>query len=69
MAIGAYAMGASRGFVYIRAEYGLAVKRLHIAIEQAYKYGLLGKQLFGTNFDFDVEVRIGAGAFVCGEKA
>jgi NADP-reducing hydrogenase subunit HndC len=68
MAIGAYAMGASRGFVYIRAEYGLAVKRLHIAIEQAYKYGFLGKQLFGTNFDFDVEVRIGAGAFVCGEE-
>ena len=68
MAIGAYAMGANRGFVYIRAEYGLAVKRLHIAIEQAYQYGLLGKQLFGTNFDFDVEVRIGAGAFVCGEE-
>jgi len=68
MTIGAYAMGATRGFVYIRAEYGLAVKRLHIAIEQAYKYGMLGKQLFGTNFDFDVEVRIGAGAFVCGEE-
>jgi NADP-reducing hydrogenase subunit HndC len=68
MTIGAYAMGANRGFVYIRAEYGLAVKRLHIAIEQAYKYGMLGKQLFGTNFDFDVEVRIGAGAFVCGEE-
>ena len=68
MAIGAYAMGASRGFVYIRAEYGLAVKRLHIAIEQAYKYGFLGKQLFGINFDFEVEVRIGAGAFVCGEE-
>ena len=68
MGIGAYAMGSNRGFVYIRAEYGLAVKRLHIAIEQAYKYGLLGKKLFGTNFDFDVEVRIGAGAFVCGEE-
>jgi NADH:ubiquinone oxidoreductase subunit F (NADH-binding)/(2Fe-2S) ferredoxin/Pyruvate/2-oxoacid:ferredoxin oxidoreductase delta subunit len=68
MAIGAYAMGANRGFIYIRAEYGLAVKRLHIAIEQAYKLGLLGKNLFGTGFDFDLEVRIGAGAFVCGEE-
>jgi len=68
MAIGAYAMGAKRGFVYIRAEYGLAVKRLHIAIEQAYKHGLLGKRIFETDFDFDVEVRIGAGAFVCGEE-
>ncbi len=68
MAIGARAMGASRGFIYIRAEYGLAVKRLHIAIEQAYKYGLLGKNLFESGFDFDVEVRIGAGAFVCGEE-
>ncbi|MCG3146949.1 MAG: NADP-reducing hydrogenase subunit HndC [Verrucomicrobiae bacterium] len=68
MAIGAYAMGANRGFIYIRAEYGLAVKRLHIAIEQAYKLGLLGKNLFGTGFDFELEVRIGAGAFVCGEE-
>ncbi|MEI8062912.1 MAG: NADH-quinone oxidoreductase subunit NuoF, partial [Verrucomicrobiota bacterium] len=68
MAIGGYAMGANRGFIYIRAEYGLAVKRLHIAIEQAYKYGLLGKNLFGSGFDFDLEVRIGAGAFVCGEE-
>jgi NADH:ubiquinone oxidoreductase subunit F (NADH-binding)/(2Fe-2S) ferredoxin/Pyruvate/2-oxoacid:ferredoxin oxidoreductase delta subunit len=68
MAIGAYAMGASRGFIYIRAEYGLAVKRLHIAIEQAYKYGLLGKNILEKGFDFDVEVRIGAGAFVCGEE-
>jgi NADP-reducing hydrogenase subunit HndC len=68
MAIGAYAMGANRGFIYIRAEYGLAVKRLHIAIEQAYKAELLGKNLFGAGFDFDLEVRIGAGAFVCGEE-
>ena len=68
MAIGAYAMGANRGFIYIRAEYGLAVKRLHIAIEQAYKYGVIGKNLFGSGFDFDLEVRIGAGAFVCGEE-
>src|ERR1051326_832660 len=68
MAIGAYAMGANRGFIYIRAEYGLAVKRLHIAIEQAYQHGLLGKNIFETGFDFDVEVRIGAGAFVCGEE-
>jgi len=68
MAIGGYAMGATRGFIYIRAEYGLAVKRLHIAIEQAYKVGLLGKNLFESGFDFDIEVRIGAGAFVCGEE-
>ncbi|MCC7519244.1 MAG: NADH-quinone oxidoreductase subunit NuoF [Verrucomicrobiae bacterium] len=68
MAIGAYAMGAHQGYVYIRAEYGLAVKRLHIAIEQAYRLGLLGKNLFETGFDFDLEVRIGAGAFVCGEE-
>jgi NADP-reducing hydrogenase subunit HndC len=68
MAIGAYAMGSNRGFIYIRAEYGLAVKRLHIAIEQAYKYGLLGKNILEKGFDFDIEVRIGAGAFVCGEE-
>jgi NADH:ubiquinone oxidoreductase subunit F (NADH-binding)/(2Fe-2S) ferredoxin/Fe-S-cluster-containing hydrogenase component 2 len=68
MAIGAYAMGSHQGYIYIRAEYGLAVKRLHIAIQQAYQYGLLGKNLFGTGFDFDLEVRIGAGAFVCGEE-
>lgn len=68
MAIGAYAMGANRGFIYIRAEYPLAIKRLHIAIDQAYKYGLLGKNLFESGFDFDLEIRIGAGAFVCGEE-
>ena len=68
MAIGAYAMGANRGFIYIRAEYPLAIKRLNIAIEQAYKHGLLGKNLFDTGYDFDIEIRIGAGAFVCGEE-
>ncbi len=68
MAIGGYAMGANRGFIYIRAEYGLAVKRLYIAIEQAYKYGVLGKNLFESGFNFDLELRIGAGAFVCGEE-
>jgi len=68
MCIGGYATGASRGFIYIRAEYPLAIKRLQIAIDQAYKYGLLGKNLFGTDFSFDIEMRIGAGAFVCGEE-
>jgi len=68
MAIGAYAMGANRGFIYIRAEYPLAIKRLNIAIEQAYQRGLLGKNLFETSYDFDIEIRIGAGAFVCGEE-
>jgi len=68
MAIGGYAMGANRGFIYIRAEYPLAIKRLQIAIEQAYQLGLLGKNLFETSFDFDLELRLGAGAFVCGEE-
>jgi NADH:ubiquinone oxidoreductase subunit F (NADH-binding)/(2Fe-2S) ferredoxin/Pyruvate/2-oxoacid:ferredoxin oxidoreductase delta subunit len=68
MAIGGYAMGATRGFIYIRAEYPLAIKRLQIALKQAYDSGLLGKQLFGSGFDFDLELRIGAGAFVCGEE-
>jgi NADH-quinone oxidoreductase subunit F len=68
MAIGGFAMGANRGFIYIRAEYPLAIKRLQIAIEQAYKNGLLGKNLFEKGFDFDLELRIGAGAFVCGEE-
>jgi NADH-quinone oxidoreductase subunit F len=68
MAIGAYAMGANRGFIYIRAEYPLAIKRLNVAIAQAYQHGLLGKNLFETGFDFDIEIRIGAGAFVCGEE-
>lgn len=68
MAIGGYAMGANNGYIYIRAEYPLAVKRLQIAIQQAYELGLLGKNLFETGFDFDLELRIGAGAFVCGEE-
>jgi NADP-reducing hydrogenase subunit HndC len=68
MAIGGYAMGANRGFVYIRAEYPLAIKRLQIAIQQAYQHGLLGKNILEQGFDFDLEVRIGAGAFVCGEE-
>ena len=68
MAIGAYAMGANRGFIYIRAEYPLAIKRLNVAIAQAYQHGLLGKNLFDTKYDFDIEIRIGAGAFVCGEE-
>ena len=68
MAIGAYAMGANRGFIYIRAEYPLAIKRLNVAIAQAYERGLLGKNLFESGFDFDLEIRIGAGAFVCGEE-
>ncbi|MBE7012892.1 MAG: NADH-quinone oxidoreductase subunit NuoF [Ruminococcaceae bacterium] len=68
MAIAAYAVGADRGFVYIRAEYPIAVKRLTIAIEQAKEYGLLGNNIFGTDFCFDMELRLGAGAFVCGEE-
>ncbi len=68
MIIGAYAIGAEHGYVYIREEYPLAMKRLHIAIDQARKYGLLGKDILGTGFDFDVGVHRGAGAFVCGEE-
>ncbi len=68
MAIAAYAIGADQGFVYIRAEYPIAVKRLQIAINQAKEYGLLGKNIFGTDFNFDLEIRLGAGAFVCGEE-
>ncbi len=68
MAIAAYAVGADRGFVYIRAEYPIAVKRLNIAIEQAREFGLLGENIFGTDFSFDMELRLGAGAFVCGEE-
>ena len=68
MAIAGYAIGASQGYVYIRAEYPIAVQRLEIAIEQAREYGLLGKDIFGTGFDFDLEIRLGAGAFVCGEE-
>ena len=68
MAIAAYAIGANEGYVYVRAEYPIAVHRLSIAIEQAREYGLLGKDIFGTGFDFDMHIRLGAGAFVCGEE-
>ena len=68
MAIGGYAIGASQGYVYVRAEYPLAVERLEWAIKQAYEYGLLGQNILGSEFSFDLEVRLGAGAFVCGEE-
>ena len=68
MAIAAYAVGANQGFIYIRAEYPIAVERLNIAIKQAKEYGLLGNNIFGTDFSFDLELRLGAGAFVCGEE-
>ena len=68
MTICGYAVGATKGFVYVRAEYPIAVKRLQIAIDQAREYGLLGKDIFGSGFDFDLEIRLGAGAFVCGEE-
>lgn len=68
MAIAGYAIGASHGFIYVRAEYPVAVRRLKIAIKQAYDYGLLGKNIFSSGFDFDIEIRLGAGAFVCGEE-
>ena len=68
MAIAGYAIGASQGYVYVRAEYPLAVQRLEFAIKQAYESGLLGKNIFGSEFAFDLEVRLGAGAFVCGEE-
>lgn len=68
MAIAGYAIGADQGFVYVRAEYPIAVKRLQIAIDQAKEMGLLGKNIFGTDFCFDLDIRLGAGAFVCGEE-
>ena len=68
MAIAAYAVGADKGFIYIRAEYPIAVNRLQIAIDQAKENGLLGNNIFGTDFSFDLEIRLGAGAFVCGEE-
>ena len=68
MAIAAYAIGSNQGYVYIRAEYPIAVQRLRKAIEQARAYGLLGKNIFGTDFSFDLDIRLGAGAFVCGEE-
>ncbi len=68
MAICGYAVGADQGYVYVRAEYPIAVKRLQKAIEDAREYGLLGKNIFGTGFNFDMDIRLGAGAFVCGEE-
>ncbi len=68
MAIAGYAIGANHGYVYIRAEYPIAVERLNIAIKQATDLGLLGKNIFSSGFDFDIEIRLGAGAFVCGEE-
>ena len=68
MAICGYAIGATKGLVYIRAEYPLAIERLKIAINQAREYGLLGEDILGTGFNFDIELRYGAGAFVCGEE-
>ena len=68
MAIAGYAIGASQGYIYVRAEYPIAVHRLQVAIKQAREHGLLGKNIFGTGFDFDIDLRLGAGAFVCGEE-
>ncbi len=68
MAIAGYAIGASQGYIYVRAEYPIAVHRLQIAIDQAREYGLLGEDIFGTGFNFDIGLRLGAGAFVCGEE-
>lgn len=68
MTIGGYAIGANQGFIYVRAEYPIAVQRLKVAIKQAREYGLLGDNILGTGFKFDVEIRLGAGAFVCGEE-
>ena len=68
MEIAGFAIGAQKGFIYVRAEYPIAVQRLKIAIEQARNYGILGKNILGTDFSFDIEIRLGAGAFVCGEE-
>ena len=68
MAIAGYAIGADQGYVYVRAEYPIAVNRLTTAIQQAREYGLLGKNIFGTDFSFDIDIKLGAGAFVCGEE-
>lgn len=68
MAIAAFAIGANKGYIYVRAEYPIAVKRFDIALKQAREYGILGKNIFGSNFSFDIEIRLGAGAFVCGEE-
>lgn len=68
MTLAGYAIGADQGYIYIRAEYPIAVNRLQIAIDQAREYGLLGKNIFESGFDFDLDIRLGAGAFVCGEE-
>lgn len=68
MMIAGYSIGANKGFIYVRAEYPIAVKRFQIAIDQAKDYGIIGKNIFGTDFSFDIEIRLGAGAFVCGEE-
>ncbi len=68
MAIAGYAIGANQGYIYVRAEYPIAIQRLEIAINQAREYGLLGKNIFNSGFDFDIDLRLGAGAFVCGEE-
>ena len=68
MTIAGFCIGANKGYIYVRAEYPIAVNRLKIAIEQARNYGILGKNIFGSNFSFDIEIRLGAGAFVCGEE-
>ena len=68
MAIAGYAIGANQGYIYIRAEYPIAVKRLEYCYKTGKEYGLLGNNIFGTDFSFDLEIRLGAGAFVCGEE-
>src|SRR3990172_3471642 len=68
MIIGGKAIGANKGYIYVRAEYPLAIQRLNTAIGQARDYGLLGENIFGSGFDFDIELYYGAGAFVCGEE-
>lgn len=68
MVIAGYAIGATKGLVYIRAEYPLAIERLRKAIDTARKHKMLGKEVFGTTFEFDIEIKYGAGAFVCGEE-
>ena len=68
MMIAGYSIGADKGYIYVRAEYPIAVQRLKVAINQAREYGILGENIFNTGFNFDVDVRLGAGAFVCGEE-
>ena len=68
MSIAGYAIGANQGYIYVRAEYPIAIERLEIALKQAREYGVLGKNILGSDFDFDIDLRLGAGAFVCGEE-